>query len=94
MLKNLNHAGGVVHSGRVLLALTQKDASREDAYRIVQANAMRALKGDGAFRDLLKADPEVARRLSAKELDALFDLEHHFAEVDTIFARVFSEVRR
>jgi adenylosuccinate lyase len=94
MLKNLNHAGGVVHSGRVLLALTQKDASREDAYRIVQANAMRALKGDGAFRDLLKADPEVARRLSAQELDALFDLEHHFAEVDTIFARVFSEVHR
>jgi adenylosuccinate lyase len=94
MLKNLNHAGGVVHSGRVLLALTQKGVSREDAYRLVQANAMRALTGEGAFKDLLKADSEVKRRLSPKELDALFDLDHHFAEVDTIFARVFSEVHR
>jgi adenylosuccinate lyase len=94
MLRNLNHAGGVVHSGRVLLALTQKGVSREDGYRIVQANAMRALKGDGAFRDLLKADPEVAQRLGSAELEALFDLEHHFSEVDTIFARVFSEVHR
>jgi adenylosuccinate lyase len=94
MLKNLNHAGGVVHSGRVLLALTQKGVSREDAYRIVQGHAMRALRGDGAFNDLLKADPEVKRRLDPVELEALFDLNHHFAEVDTIFARVFSEVHR
>src|SRR5262245_20244468 len=80
MLANLNHAGGLVHSGRVLLSLTQKGVSREDAYRIVQTNAMRALKGEGAFKDLLKADPEVKRRLDPVELEALFDLNHHFAE--------------
>ena len=94
MLKNLDHAGGVVHSGRVLLALTQKGVSREDAYRIVQTSAMRALRGEGAFKDLLKTDPEVTRRLSPAELEALFGLDHHLAEVDTIFARVFSEVHR
>ena len=94
MRANLDHAGGLVHSGRVLLALTQKGVSREDAYRLVQASAMRAWHGEGGLRDLLKTDPEVARRLSPAELEALFDLDYHFQEVDTIFARVFGELHR
>jgi len=94
MLANLNHAGGLVHSGRVLLALTQKGVSREDAYRLVQRSAMRAWRGEGQFKDLLKSDPEVTRLLKPAELEALFDLEYHFKEVDTIFARVFGELHR
>jgi adenylosuccinate lyase len=89
MAANLDHGGGVVHSGRVLLALTQKGVSREDAYRLVQKNAMRALNGEGAFKDLLKADPEIVRVLKPAELNTLFDLDYHFKEVDAIFARVF-----
>jgi adenylosuccinate lyase len=94
MRENLDRAGGLVHSGRVLLALTQKGVSREDAYRLVQASAMRAWRGEGGLKDLLKADPEVAHRLSASEIEALFDLDYHFQEVDTIFARVFGELHR
>jgi adenylosuccinate lyase len=94
MRENLDRAGGLVHSGRVLLALTQKGVSREDAYRLVQASAMRAWRGEAAFKDLLKADPEVTRRLTPAELEALFELDYHFKEVDTIFARVFGEVHR
>ncbi|HKY80097.1 MAG TPA: adenylosuccinate lyase, partial [Sphingobium sp.] len=94
MRANLDHAGGLVHSGRVLLALTQKGVSREDAYRLVQSHAMRAWRGEGGLKDLLKADSEVSRRLSPAELDGLFDLEYHFKEVDTIFARVFGELHR
>ena len=89
MAANLEHAGGLVHSGRVLLALTQKGVSREDSYRLVQKNAMRALHGGGTLKDLLKADPEIVRVLKAGELDELFDLDYHFKEVDAIFARVF-----
>ncbi|MDE2134883.1 MAG: adenylosuccinate lyase [Alphaproteobacteria bacterium] len=89
MLENLEKTHGLVHSQRVLLALTQKGLGREDAYRLVQKNAMRAWKGKGALLDLLKADPEVTGALSAKELEGLFDLAHHFKQVDTIFARVF-----
>jgi adenylosuccinate lyase len=89
MSANLDHAGGVVHSGRVLLALTQKGVSREDSYRLVQKNAMRALGGEGALKDLLKADPEIVRVLKPAELNTLFDLDYHFKEVDAIFARVF-----
>jgi adenylosuccinate lyase len=94
MRANLDHAGGLVHSGRVLLALTQKGVSREDSYSLVQSNAMRAWRGEGGLKDLLKADPEVSRKLNPAEIDALFDLEYHFKEVDTIFARVFGEVHR
>jgi adenylosuccinate lyase len=83
-----------VHSGRVLLALTQKGVSREDSYRMVQTSAMRAWRGEGGLKDLLKADQEVSRKLSSAEVDALFDLDYHFKEVDTIFARVFGEVHR
>ncbi len=87
---NLNRLGGLVHSQRVLLALTQAGASREDAYRLVQRNAMPAWRGEGAFLDNLKADNDVTAYLSARDLDALFDLGHHTKHVDTIFARVFS----
>jgi adenylosuccinate lyase len=91
MRKNLDKLGGLIHSQRVLLALTQKGVSREDAYSIVQRNAMRAWRGGGEFLKLLKADKEVAKVLSAKELGALFDLGYHLKRVDAIFARVFGE---
>jgi adenylosuccinate lyase len=94
MLANLDRAGGLVHSGRVLLALTQKGVSREDSYRLVQSNAMRAWRGEAGLKDLLKGDPEVSKKLSAAEIDALFDLDYHFKDVDTIFARVFGELHR
>jgi adenylosuccinate lyase len=91
MQKNLDRMGGLVHSQRVLLALTQAGLSREDAYALVQRNAMKVWESDGALSllDLLKADPEVAAKLSAKELEALFDLDYHMKQVDMIFARVF-----
>ncbi|MFS0736538.1 adenylosuccinate lyase [Sphingomonas sp. 1P06PA] len=91
MQKNLDRMGGLVHSQRVLLALTQAGVSREDAYRLVQRNAMKVWESDGALSllDLLKADPEVT--LSDAELEDKFDLGYHFAQVDTIFKRVFGE---
>jgi adenylosuccinate lyase len=89
MRANLDRLGGLVHSQRVLLALTQKGLAREDAYALVQASAMKAWRGEGDFLALLKADPQVAKSLSAEELDALFDLAYHLRHVDTIFARVF-----
>ena len=93
MLSNLNKMGGLVHSQRVLLALTQAGVSREDSYRLVQRNAMQVWESDGALSllDLLKADPEVAAALSPAELEAKFDLGYHLAQVDTIFARVFGD---
>ena len=87
MQKNLDLLGGLVHSQRVLLALTHAGISREDAYRIVQQNAMPVWRGEGQFLDLLKADEEVT--LSDEELEALFNLDYHFKHVDDIFARVF-----
>lgn len=87
MQKNLDLLGGLVHSQRVLLALTQAGTSREDAYRIVQQNAMPVWRGEGQFLELLKADKEV--KLSDEELEALFNLDYHFKHVDDIFARVF-----
>jgi adenylosuccinate lyase len=89
MRRNLDRLGGLVHSQRILLALTQKGVSREDAYAMVQRNAMKAWRGEGDFLDLLKADPDVGKVLTAKELAASFDLDFHFAHVDTIFRRVF-----
>jgi adenylosuccinate lyase len=91
MRKNLDLMGGLVHSQRVLLALTQAGASREDAYRLVQRNAMKVWEADGALSlmDLLKADKDVAALLPAAEIEACFDLDHHFRHVDTIFERVF-----
>ncbi len=89
MRRNLDRLGGLVHSQRVLLALTQKGVTREDAYRLVQRNAMKAWRGEGDFLTLLKADKDVRKHLSDKELAANFDLEFHFKEVDAIFRRVF-----
>jgi adenylosuccinate lyase len=91
MEKNLNKMGGLVHSQRVLLALTQAGVSRENAYAIVQRNAMKVWESDGALSllELLKADPEVTARLSPAELEEKFGLDYHFAQVDRIFARVF-----
>ncbi|MBW8617492.1 MAG: adenylosuccinate lyase [Hyphomicrobiales bacterium] len=91
MQKNLDRLGGLVHSQRVLLALTQKGASREDAYRLVQRNAMPVWRGEGDFKTLLKADSDVSSKLSLTEIDELFDLGYHFKHVDTIFNRVFGE---
>jgi adenylosuccinate lyase len=91
MLKNLNRLGGLIHSQRVLLALTQKGLSREDAYAIVQRNAMRVWRDEDEFLTLLKADKDVNKALNPQELEALFDLDYHFKEVDTIFGRVFGE---
>src|ERR1700752_2118647 len=89
MQKNLDRLGGLVHSQRVLLALTQKGASREDAYKFVQRNAMPVWRGEGDFLTLLKKDPDVKKYLNDAELADKFDLDFHFAHVDTIFRRVF-----
>jgi adenylosuccinate lyase len=89
MQKNLDRLGGLVHSQRVLLALTQKGVSREDAYRLVQRNAMPVWRGEGDFLKLLKKDVEVNAKLSAAELEELFDLGYHLKHVDTIYKRVF-----
>jgi adenylosuccinate lyase len=89
MQKNLDRLGGLVHSQRVLLALTQKGVAREDAYRLVQRNAMKAWAGEGDLLALLKADKDVRKYLSETELADKFDLDFHFAHVDTIFRRVF-----
>jgi adenylosuccinate lyase len=87
MARNLDHLGGLVHSQRVLLALTQKGLSREASYAAVQRNAMKVWRGEGNFLDFLVADPEVT--LAPTELSELFDLGYHFKNVDVIFARVF-----
>jgi adenylosuccinate lyase len=89
MQKNLDRLGGLVHSQRVLIALTQKGASREDSYKMVQRNAMPVWRGEGDFRTLLKADAEVKKYLSDDEIDEKFDLGYHLKHVDTIFKRVF-----
>ncbi|MBC7166250.1 adenylosuccinate lyase [Phenylobacterium sp.] len=89
MARNLDRLGGLVHSQRVLLALTQKGASREGGYAAVQRNAMKVWRGEGNFLDFLKADPDIV--LSDAELEDLFDLGYHFKNVDVIFARVFGE---
>ena len=91
MRKNLDRLGGLIHSQRVLLALTQKGVSREDAYALVQRNAMPVWRGEGEFLPLLIADPDVRRALTPEELEALFDLGYHLKNVDAIFARVFGD---
>jgi adenylosuccinate lyase len=91
MQKNLDRLGGLVHSQRVLLALTQKGASREDAYRLVQRNAMPVWRGEGDFLQLLKKDAEVKKFLTDAEIEEQFDLGYHLKHVDTIFRRVFGE---
>jgi len=90
MAKNLGKLGGLVHSQRVLLALTQKGMAREDAYAAVQRNAMKVWRGEADdFLALLQADTDVRKYLSDGELVKEFDLDHHLKHVDTIFQRVF-----
>src|SRR5580698_10423016 len=89
MQKNLDRLGGLVHSQRLLIALTQKGASREDAYKFVQRNAMPVWRGEGDFQTLLKQDADVKKYLSDAEIEEQFDLGYHFKHVDTIFKRVF-----
>ena len=91
MQQNLDRMGGLVHSQRVLLALTQAGLSREESYALVQRNAMKVWESDGqlSLLDLLKSDQVVTERLSGEQLEALFDLGYHLKRVDTIFSRVF-----
>lgn len=89
MERNLNRFRGLIHSQRVMLALTQKGVSREDSYRLVQRNAMKVWEQGRDFETELRADAEVTAALSGEEIVALFDLAHHTRHVDTIFARVF-----
>ena len=91
MQKNLDRMGGLVHSQRVLLALTQAGLTRDESYRLVQRNAMKVWESDGqlSLMELLKADPEVAAALPADVIEEKFNLDYHFKHVDTIFDRVF-----
>ncbi|MEA2906721.1 MAG: adenylosuccinate lyase [Alphaproteobacteria bacterium] len=93
MQKNLDRLGGLMHSQRVLIALTQKGVAREEAYRLVQRHAMTVWQGEGDFLTLLKADKDIRQHLSEAELEANFDLGYHFKHVDTIFKRVFGSKR-
>lgn len=89
MKANMDKLGGLHNSQRVLLALTQKGVSRENSYRLVQRNAMKTWRGEGEFQAFLKGDEEVNSRLTDNEIEGLFDLDYHFAQVDEIFSRVF-----
>jgi len=89
MRKNLERLGGLMHSQRVMIALTQKGLAREEAYRLVQRNAMRVWQGEGDFLALLEADKDVRRHLSPTELKENFDLGYHLQQVDALFKRVF-----
>src|SRR5262249_5703002 len=91
MQRNLDRLGGLIHSQRVLIALTQKGVAREDAYRLVQRNAMKGWAGEGDFLTLLKSDPDVRAKLSDKDIETNFDLNYHLKHVDTIFERVFGD---
>jgi adenylosuccinate lyase len=88
--RNLNQLGGLIFSQRVLLALTQAGVSREDAYRLVQRNAMQVWNGTGRFLDLLQGDADVVEHLGKDAVAELFDLGYHTKHVDTIFERVFA----
>ena len=91
MQKNLDRLGGLVHSQRVMIALTQKGVAREEAYALVQRSAMKVWQGEGDFLSFLTADKDVRKHLSEAELKANFDLDHHLRHVDTIFERVFGK---
>src|SRR5205085_9504842 len=89
MLRNLNSTGGLVFSGQLLLDLVEQGVSREDAYRIVQRNAMRAWNEDKNFRELVAGDPEISKRVPSEQIDRAFNLKRQLRNVDKIFARVF-----
>ena len=91
MEKNLDRLGGLIHSQRLLTALTQKGCSREESYKLVQRNAMPVWRGEGDFLTLLKADPDMKKYMTDAEIEEQFDLGYHLKHVDTIFKRVFGE---
>ena len=91
MQANLDRLGGLHNSQRVLLALTQAGVSRENAYRLVQRNAMKTWEHGADFLESLKGDPDVTRAVPAAELEAMFDIAYHTKHVDTVFDRVFGK---
>ena len=91
MIANMNKFRGLVHSQRVLLALTQKGVSREGSYALVQRNAMKVWEQGADFMEELKSDAEVTAVMSIAEIEEKFDLEYHTKHVDTIFQRVFGD---
>ena len=91
MKNNLNQLGGLHNSQRVLLALTQAGMSRENAYKIVQRNAMQSWKEKESFQELLKKDKEVIDKITKQQVDEMFDIEYHTKHIDTIFKRVFNK---
>ncbi len=91
MLENLNLTRGLIFSGQLLLALTQKGVSREDAYVWAQRNAMRVWDEGGEFRDLVSKDADINQKLSLDEIERVFDLKHYLRNVDRVFARVFTK---
>src|ERR1043166_3530625 len=90
MLKNIDLTRGLVFSGQILLALTQKDVSREDAYNWTQRNAMKVWDEGGDYQELITRDADISSHLSAEEIARVFDLQHYLRNVDKVFARVFS----
>jgi adenylosuccinate lyase len=91
MMHNLELTGGTIYSQGVLLALARAGVTREDAYRWVQRNAMQAFNDGGSFKEYLLKDEDVAKYLSAREIEEKFSLSHHMRHIPTIFARVFGE---
>lgn len=89
MQKNLDKLKGLIFSQQILLLLTQRGVSREDAYRMVQRRAMEVWEGKGAFKSLLEKDDDILKYIPKDELDSIFDIRHHLKHVDTIFERVF-----
>ena len=91
MLRNISLMRGLVFSGQLMLALTQKGVSREDAYAYTQRNAMRVWDEGGEYRELIEKDADITSRLSTEEIARVFDLKHYLRNVDKVFARVFDE---
>jgi len=89
MRRNLELTGGLLFSQQAMLALTKKGMTREDAYRLIQSNAMAVWQDGGQLKERLSHDPEVAARLAPEEIDAVFDLDYHLKHVETIFRKVF-----
>ena len=88
MLENLGATKGLIFSGQLLLALTNKGLSREEAYELVQRNAMRVWDENRDFRELVKADTDIQKNLSGEEIDRVFSLEHYLRNIDAIYQRV------
>jgi len=94
MKKNLELTGGLCYSQTVLLALVRKGLTREEAYQLVQRNAMRAWEGKGSFLSLLKRDSKIKKHLSGKELGQVFNLKTQLKNVDKIFKRIFKNAKK